>query len=386
MADVKNLQAELESMLKAQNQIADLTKEFDALKIEKKYFDTYYLETYGESMVPQFLQEFDSAKLMDLWLQCQLIADENKKIGFLFKLKSFFFFGIKDTRFFNKPLKEVIPIFQKLFYQKKSIEMKEEMNRLSDKLTLFKFEKKINDLSDKSSKALKSILAKRFGKRQSRTIFDKEVLWQTPERFASEYPVILSTTHSVTSSLKDFIYDYVIVDEASQVDLATGILAMSCAKNIVVVGDTKQLPNVISENVKELVASFSEKNDIPKSYRYEENSLLSSVASVFPTAPKTMLREHYRCHPKIINFCNQKFYNNQLIIMTSDKGEEDVLKVYLTVEGNHARGKFNQRQIDEIKKHVLPELNSNDLGIIAPYNDQKDGLIKELRNRYFNCT
>ena len=38
------------------------------------------------------------------------------------------------------------------------------------------------------------------------------------------------------------VYDYVIMDEASQVDIATGALAMSCAKNMVIVGDTNQLP------------------------------------------------------------------------------------------------------------------------------------------------
>ena len=39
-----------------------------------------------------------------------------------------------------------------------------------------------------------------------------------------------------------------IVDEASQVDLATGVLAFSCARNIVIVGDLKQLPNVLTED------------------------------------------------------------------------------------------------------------------------------------------
>ena len=47
-----------------------------------------------------------------------------------------------------------------------------------------------------------------------------------------------------------------------------------------------------------------------------------------------MLREHYRCHPRIINFCNQKFYGGNLLIMTHDHGEEDVLCAYLTRLGN----------------------------------------------------
>ena len=64
--------------------------------------------------------------------------------------------------------------------------------------------------------------------------------------------MILSTTFSSRSSLgNETVYDYLIMDEASQVDIATGALALSCAKNAVIVGDTKQLPNVVTRSVKE---------------------------------------------------------------------------------------------------------------------------------------
>ena len=88
-----------------------------------------------------------------------------------------------------------------------------------------------------------------------------------------------------------------------------------------------------------------------------------------------MLKEHYRCHPKIINFCNKKFYNNELVIMTEDKDEQDVIKVIKTNKGNHKRDNTSQRQLDIIKE-ILPKLKTNDIGIIAPYNNQVD-LIKQ---------
>ena len=60
--------------------------------------------------------------------------------------------------------------------------------------------------------------------------------------------MVLSTTYSIKGTLSiDHIYDYLIVEEASRVDLATGVLAFSCARNIVIVGDLKQLPNVLTE-------------------------------------------------------------------------------------------------------------------------------------------
>ena len=85
----------------------------------------------------------------------------------------------------------------------------------------------------------------------------------------------------------------------------------------------------------------------------------------------TLLREHYRCHPKIIEFCNQRFYNGELIAMTADKEEKDVLQVVQTVPGNHARGHFNQREIDVIAQEVLPACSdSESIGIITPYRAQ----------------
>lgn len=79
---------------------------------------------------------------------------------------------------------------------------------------------------------------------------------------------------------------------------------------------------------------------------------------VIENVPSTLLREHYRCHPRIINFCNQKFYGGNLLIMTEDKGEENVLSAIRTTEGNHAANQYNQREIDVVKEEVLPSLKT----------------------------
>lgn len=256
--------------------------------------------------------------------------------------------------------------------------MENEIQQLEKYLSENNISNLISQLTNKSNQLLKASLADKYSTRTERPTFDADDLWKRSSAFLKEYPVILSTTFSATSSLKNIIYDYVIVDEASQVDLTTGVLAMSCAKNMVIVGDLKQLPNVVPEDVRKTVAQLSIGNNIALNYRYEENSLLSSMCKTYENISRTLLREHYRCHPKIIGFCNQKIYNNQLVIMTQDNGESDVLKAYITVDGNHARGHFNQRQIDEITNNILPELNSSDVGIIAPYKDQTSALADEI--------
>ena len=118
---------------------------------------------------------------------------------------------------------------------------------------------------------------------------------------------------------------------------------------------------------------------VDEKYQATTNSFLQSCVKVLKDAPVTLLREHYRCHPRIIDFCNQRFYNGELIAMTSDNNEGKVLQVIKTVPGNHARGHFNQREIDVIIQEVMPEYSTSDsVGIITPYRDQAIAINQAL--------
>ena len=202
-----------------------------------------------------------------------------------------------------------------------------------------------------------------------------------PGNVLEESPVVLSTTYTARSSLgKNARFDYVVMDEASQVDVATGCLALSCARNAVIVGDTKQLPNVIASSQKKHLEELFEKYNIEDAYDFSQYSFLESLFALMKNrVPRVILREHYRCHPLIIGFCNQKFYNNELIVMTPDHGEK-ALELVLTVPGQHERDRMNQRQIDVIKKDVLPGVAAADteIGVIAPYRNQVYKLKEEL--------
>ena len=71
--------------------------------------------------------------------------------------------------------------------------------------------------------------------------------------------------------------------------------------------------------------------------------------------------------------------------MTEDHGEPDVLTMYRTAPGNHARGRLNQRQIDVIKAEVLPKLlkqGYTDIGVITPYRDQVAAMKTQLGTLY----
>ena len=96
----------------------------------------------------------------------------------------------------------------------------------------------LEDLCKQSMVVLKDKLARKYEGNSSRKTFSEDNLWKEPYDVLAEYPVILSTTFSSRNSLNsDVVYDYLIMDEASQVDIATGALALSCARNVVIVGD-----------------------------------------------------------------------------------------------------------------------------------------------------
>ena len=108
--------------------------------------------------------------------------------------------------------------------------------------------------------------------------------------------------------------------------------------------------------------------------------------------PRVMLREHYRCHPKIIGFCNQKYYDGQLIPFTTEKAEDTPLLIYRTAEGNHMnrlsygrKGRFNQRELDVIEKEVLSRVDleshdTSDIGFTTPYRKQVEKATGQLAN------
>jgi very-short-patch-repair endonuclease len=276
------------------------------------------------------------------------------------------------------PRDYLMAIFQRRFYELKISELTQDVSQLTHEFDSFDFNAKMSEYSEISAQLFRAKLAEKYANR-TREPYELDDLWKNPEKFIDDYPVILSTTYSLRSSLNsNVMYDYVIIDESSQVDLCTGALALSCAQKSVIVGDLKQLPNVVNSEASNITDNIFAEYELPEVYHYKNHSLLSAITEMFPDAPNTLLREHYRCHPKIIEFCNKKFYDNKLIILTEYKTEREPLMVYKTVEGNHARNRINQRQIDVIRDEIIPQqkLNTEDgsLGIVTPYRNQTSAL------------
>lgn len=379
MQQVQEKSKKLKTVFDKQERLAQLNQELNRLKIERKYFNEYLNETNVTVDYTKYKRSMKSNKWMKLWQECQSISEVNKDIDFFLKLKFFFKYGLYNFSIYSLEISQIITTFQAFYYETRENEILKELDDITAYLNNTS-NHLLDNLTNDSMKFLKNYLANKYEKNTYRQLFTSEDFLKNPYDILNEYPVILSTTFSSRDSLNDnVVYDYVIMDESSQVDIATGALAMSCAKNMVIVGDTNQLPNVVDKHTEIRADVIFNQYNLSKGYRFT-NSFLQSVLEVMPNVTQTMLREHYRCHPKIIEFCNQKFYQGNLIIMTEDHGEKDVLKVIKTVKGNHSRNHFSQRQIDIIKNEIIPNdiTNKKETGIISPYNNQVQSLKEQI--------
>lgn len=381
-AQVRAKSCALDEIFKKQERLAKARQRLSALELEIKYFEQYCTETDYPVTSMKTKKPLSTFALMQLWQQCQDFSDRERSLTLWFKLKSFLFYGISDWKFYKNDLSKIITLMQGLYYGANQKEIEDEISTIEVYLSAINAAEMIEDFTGHSMKLLRAKLFDKYGNKTERQIFAEDDLWKNSNQVVLEYPIVLSTTFSSRSSLgKSVVYDYLIMDEASQVDVTTGALALSCAKNVVIVGDTKQLPNVVKDDIRKRTDAVFHSFTLAPGYDYAQNSFLQSVCNIVPNVPGTMLREHYRCHPKIIEFCNQKFYRGELVVMTKDCGESDVLTAYRTVVGNHARQHINQRQIDVICSEIMPTLkkhSADDVGIIAPYNDQVNALQQEF--------
>ena len=250
-------------------------------------------------------------------------------------------------------------------------ELNDRINAAENELKALDANTMTSSLTSSSMSLLKDALYKKYHSKPRLAFADVKDLHRQAKDVLNQFPVVLSTTFSARTSLPNQIYDYLIMDEASQVSIETGALALICARNAVIVGDTMQLPNVVTDEDKLKLDGIFNEFKVKQGYNCANYCFLQSVCTILPGVEQTLLREHYRCHPTIINFCNQRFYAGNLLIMTQDHDEKDVMMAVKTVPGHHCRNHYNQREIDVVQKEVLPQLeNSEEVGIITPYNNQ----------------
>ena len=367
----------IENLNKYTNDIKLIEYKINTLELEQKHFNE------KKFCIDELEVNVDNYRKL-LELQKYLISI--KKVNFINKriLKYRFNIVIKDY----SDVERILLFLNRKSYQLQIDDLKKEKKEKEKYISDNNLEENIRLLKKYSLESLEWYLYVKYHQLEEQE-FDVKTYKDKFKDFTYRYPVTLSTTHSLLRNCPDnFLYDLVIIDEASQSDILTSLITMNVARSMVIIGDDKQLSQIDNQEIYDFSDKLAEHYQIPKYYQYKNNSILESAINLPSIVVKTLLREHYRCEFRIIDFCNKKFYDNQLIICTK-KSEDDSLCIVHTVEGNHARknpngsGQYNDREAQEILK-IISENNNEEIGIITPFRAQADYILDLIKDKYPN--
>ena len=379
---IGDLSKELDDYFESQETLQLRLAEMASLDLEMRHFrEVLEEQSLSYRASDNSCYKINADKLLSLIQEYGLYFTRHDRLSFFRRFIAVFIDKILTWDQSEWDSARMISYLQLRYYESRRKELDDEIGRLQSLIDSFSMNEKQDELSSMSMRLLRAMLYRRLGGKDARPIFSDEDLWKTPESVIQEYPIVTSTAFSSITSLRSVMYDYVIIDESSQCDITTGALSLISARNAVIVGDVKQLQNIVTEEDKASSDAIFEQYSLSEAYRYSNNSLLSSICSIFPVLPSVLLCEHYRCQPRIIGFCNEKFYDNRLVIMTEDKKQDDEIMLFRTAPGYHSREHANLRQAEVIANDVLPLLSdAGSIGIITPYHNNVR-IIKETIKR-----
>jgi very-short-patch-repair endonuclease len=175
-------------------------------------------------------------------------------------------------------------------------------------------------------------------------------------------------------------FDIVVMDEASQLKPEDAMGVIARGKQLIVVGDTKQLPP--SSFFDRSMNSSLEVDDEPENeiLSDEFESILEQASGIF--TPARRLKWHYRSqHESLIAFSNSEFYDNELILFPTAKAKSEELGIkHVFVEDGVYEASRNVNEARAIVKAIIQHAQDKpheSLGVVAMNSSQKD-LIEEL--------
>lgn len=192
-------------------------------------------------------------------------------------------------------------------------------------------------------------------------------------------PVFMMSPLSIANYLPPgaLEFDLVIFDEASQVKPVDALGAILRGKQLVVVGDSKQLPP--TSFFDSLTADLEDEENVTA----DMQSILGMCEA--QGAPQRMLKWHYRSrHESLIHLSNQEFYDNKLVIFPSPGGAEQMGLVWHHLPDtiyDKGQTRTNRQEAAAVAAKVLeharlyPHLS---LGVVAFSTTQMQAIQEEL--------
>lgn len=342
-----------------------------------------------------------SIDLLEEWIKYQRLESSAQELGmgeFIEEIRkqNIGGFSLRDLfqKRFTKLWLDQIYRNEPLLYEFDAEQMNDEVatfRQLDRSINASNVQRIIDNLESSREEAIQSpelrealqMMRKEIGKKQG-NIPIRRLVSGTAPLFLELKPCLLMSPLSVSQFLDAAAiqFDLVIFDEASQIFSEDAIGSIIRGKQVIVVGDTKQLPptnffhgGMMEEEVDD---ELEEGEDI----HYE--SILDECAHVLPPME---LRWHYRSkHESLITFSNHSFYHNNLVTFPSSDNSAYLGTEFVYVkEGVYTRGgsKTNKREAEHIAGLVVEHFKHHpglSLGVIAFSQAQAAAIEAEVAN------
>ena len=270
--------------------------------------------------------------------------------------------GIKD---------DVQKLYDELLQTDKQFKQK-----LSEKISALWNETIQNSIKTKDLTEIKYLYNQRKNKQFASKNSLRKIIHQDFDFFTTLFPVLMVNPTVCTSilPLQENLFDFIILDEASQLRLEDTYTSLLRGKTKIISGDKHQMPpsNFFGNDV--LFWNENEEETTAEDFLAESKSLLEYADDA--NYKSSYLDYHYRSlHPDLIQFSNHAFYQSRLIPLPEKQPYQAVH--YKNVEGIYADG-TNQKEAEEIVNFIFTMEKTNDEypGIgIATFNIFQRNLI-----------
>ncbi|MDR2301666.1 MAG: DUF4011 domain-containing protein [Deltaproteobacteria bacterium] len=228
-----------------------------------------------------------------------------------------------------------------------------------------------------------SLLVNEIGKKKQFTPI-RNLIGRAAQAIMELKPCWMMSPTAVSQYLSDesVTFDLGILDEASQMPPENAIPSLARCKQIIIVGDTNQLPptNFFQKNV--LAESYVDEDGGEAEPETLEESILEVAIERF--SPKRRLLWHYRSrHSALINFCNHVIYDDELTVYPSPSEKRpDMGLTLVKVPGLYQRS-LNPIEAQTMVKWALSHMKNDpnrSLGLVT-FNEKQRSFISDLMER-----
>ena len=223
-------------------------------------------------------------------------------------------------------------------------------------------------------------LLRREMQKKRRHIPLRQLMQEIPSVITRLTPCLLMSPLSIAQylSAQTTLFDIVVFDEASQIPVWDAIGAMARAKQVVMVGDPKQLPPT----------SFFDRAESDLDDEDVEGDLESILDEcIGASLPKLELSWHYRSrHESLIAFSNHRYYSSQLVTFPSPVTHDRGVSFHHVPEGMYEKGgaRTNKQEAKALVKDLVELLRSpgfqesgQTVGVVT-FNMEQQRLIQDL--------